>query len=142
MAEPPSAPEPLCWDLLGHRRQAWSNENAARDCFGFLVDEGIPIFMNAFGDDNLVRVHVDYPHGLHFGPQTRVQYVPAIELDDDYADDTTYLCDVCTVRAVKHFASQWLRYTKRSIRRKALGCLLARLSLPDPTYTAIINYVV
>ena len=138
MVEPLSPRRIPCWDLLGRRRHEWSNREGGRDIFGFLVEENVPIFLNAFTGGDLVLVRVDYPHGLHFGAQSRVQYIPPYGQDGDDADDTAYLCDVCTVRAVKHFAYQWLRHAKR----KVLGRLLTRLSLPESVYPAILSYAV
>ena len=138
MLEPLNLPALHIWDLLGHPRH-WSIRENVWDKFGFLIEEDTPIFLNAFTGGDLVRVRVDYPHGHRPGARTRVQVMSFDGVDDDVVDDTAYLCDVCTARAVKHFAYQWLRYTQR----KSMGRLLAYSSLlPDSVLARIFSYAV
>ena len=130
MLEPLNLPDIPCWDLLRHPR-AWSIGDDVWDIFGFLVEEDVPIFLNAFTGGDLVLARVDYPHSHHRGSRTSVKYT----LPDDEDDHTTYAYAVCIVRAVKHLANRWVRYTQR----KTQGRLLARLELP---YTHILSYAV
>ena len=123
-----------CWDLLGHPRTWWTKGEDSWDVFGFKVDEGVDIFLNAFTGGPLIRARVDYPHGHHKGPFTCVQYILPDEDDDDSAD----LSEVCTVRAARHFAYKWLRVVRRyRARRIALS-----LRLPDSARALIVSFVV
>ena len=133
MLEPLNPPHiPRAWDFFGHPR-AWSIGERAWDMFGFYVEEEVPIFLNAFTAGDLVLVHVS---GLVLmGSRTRVRYIPPDDQPYDPNDDTIHICCVCTVRAVRHFANQWFRYTQR----KTKGRLLARLALPDTVRTHILS---
>ena len=96
----------------------------------------MPIFLNAFTAGDLVLVRVN---GLVLmGSRTRVRYIPPDDQPCDPNDATIPICFVCTVRAVKHFANQWFRYTQR----KTKGRLLARLPLPDAVRARILSYAV
>ena len=121
-----------CWDLLGRPRAWWTQGEVGWDSFGFKVAEDVDIFLNAFTGGPLIRVRVDYPHGHHKGAFTCVQ-----SLLEDY-DDSAYLWEVCTVRAVRHFALKWLRVVRRyRARRIALA-----LRVPDAACAIIVRFVV
>ena len=127
-----------CWDLLGRPRTWWTRSQSRDgwDLFGFKVESGVDIFLNAFTGGSLIRARVDYPHSHHKGSFTSVQYI----LPGRYraARHFAYLSEVCTVRAARHFAYKWLRVVRHyRARRIALS-----LTLPDSARALIVRFVV
>ena len=107
----PKVPLHVCWNILGHRRAAWSDGLDSWDRFGFCVEERVWVAMDAFGAGEIKIARVDYPHGLHLGPHAVVQ------LDFDGEEVDRALHELCTTRAVRHWVSRWRRAVHR---RRAL----------------------
>ena len=79
------------------------NEGYYWDCFGFRVKQDFVVVMNAFAK-------VDYPHGVHLGPEACVQ------VSVQRVEDQVVLSELCTLRSVRH----WCRVWWLSLRRKRL----------------------
>jgi hypothetical protein len=61
-----------CWDLLSRPRSWWTKGRDGWDLFGFKVESGVDIFLNAFTGGSLIHARVDYPHSHHKGSFTSV----------------------------------------------------------------------
>ena len=101
---------PPCWDLLGAPRWSWTVGGYIWDCFGFSLHSDTWVVMNAFAHAQMCIAEVDYAHGVHLGPEARVQ------LSVWGMEDQALLSELCTLRSVRH----WIRVWRRSCRRRRL----------------------
>ena len=77
------------------------------DPFGFRVEDGVWVVMDAFQGGPMQIATVDYPHGLDQGPRT------VVKLDFAGNEVDRRLHELCTLRSVRHWASVWHARTVR-----------------------------
>ena len=77
------------------------------DPFGFRVDTGDWVMVDAFQGGPMQIARVDYPHGLDRGARAVVQ------LDFEGFEEDRMLHELCTLRSVRHWASVWHARTVR-----------------------------